>query len=149
MTDLGRPFWDTSALVPLCCHQAGGDGLRRLVREHRRLTIWWGTRVEAHSALRRLVREGAISPDGFDQAAARLDLLLKSCSEVQPVDQVRTLAETLLGQHPLRSADALQLGAALLASQERPRKKAFVCLDDRLSDAARAVGFTVLPRRRT
>jgi hypothetical protein len=47
--------------------------------------------------------------------------------------------------HPLRAGDALQLAAALVACGERPEALPFVCLDDRLRDAARREGFAVLP----
>jgi len=50
----------------------------------------------------------------------------------------------LLRIHPLRAADALQLAAALTAA-ENPGALAFVSLDDRLSDAARREGFSILP----
>ncbi len=41
----------------------------------------------------------------------------------------------------LKQADALQLGAAFVASERRPSTLEFVCLDDRLNDAARREGF--------
>lgn len=47
--------------------------------------------------------------------------------------------------HALRSADALQLAAALVACDERPRGETFVSLDERLRNAAQREGFTVLP----
>ena len=45
--------------------------------------------------------------------------------------------------HDLRSAEALQLAAALLACRERPRDLPFVPLDARLAEAADREGFTV------
>jgi hypothetical protein len=45
----------------------------------------------------------------------------------------------------LRAADALQLAAALIVCDERPESLSFVCLDDRLREAARKEGFPVLP----
>jgi hypothetical protein len=50
-----------------------------------------------------------------------------------------------VASHPLRAADALQLAAALVWCDEAPQGTAFVCLDDRLRDAARREGFAVLP----
>ncbi len=42
-------------------------------------------------------------------------------------------------------ADALQLAAALSVCAEHPEQLPFVCLDDRLREAARREGFPVLP----
>jgi hypothetical protein len=55
------------------------------------------------------------------------------------------VALRLLRNHPLRAADALQLAAALIASEETPQTLEFICLDDRLALAARREGFTVIP----
>lgn len=148
-TDPGEwAFWDTSALLPLCCRQPASSAMRRLARSHRRIIAWWGSSVEAHGALRRLVRDGALDEEGLTQALARLALLRRSWAEVQPHDQLRELATRVLDQSPLRSADALQLAAALVACGERPRRRPFVCLDDRLAVAAAQAGFTVLPAAR-
>ena len=49
----------------------------------------------------------------------------------------------MLRVHALRAADALQLAAALLASDEEPAGLDIVTLDSRLADAARREGFRV------
>jgi hypothetical protein len=58
---------------------------------------------------------------------------------------VRKGARRLQRSHPLSAADSLQLAAALICCEERPEILGFVCLDERLSDAARREGFAVLP----
>jgi hypothetical protein len=65
--------------------------------------------------------------------------------EVGAVEIVRSRALRLLNTHPIRAGGALQLAAALIACEERPELLPFVCLDDRLRDAARREGFSVLP----
>ena len=50
----------------------------------------------------------------------------------------------LLRIHPLRAADALQLGAALVAAREDPSSLALVTSDDQLKQAAEREGFLVL-----
>ena len=52
-------FWDSSAIVPLCCGQAGTAQGRRLLADFGRIVAWWGTPVEARSAFAGLVRDGA------------------------------------------------------------------------------------------
>jgi len=61
-----------------------------------------------------------------------------------PSDAVRRTAERLLRVHPLRAADSMQLAAALIAAEHNPSDLDIVCLDKKLSDAARREGFTVL-----
>jgi hypothetical protein len=59
---------------------------------------------------------------------------------------VREQAGRVLRLHPLRVADALQLAAALVWCQGDPIHHDFVCLDQRLREAARREGFHILPR---
>ena len=63
---------------------------------------------------------------------------------VGPLERVRQVAIRLLRVHPLRTADALQLAAAVVASEDRPRTLDVVTLDARLALAARREGFAVL-----
>jgi len=63
----------------------------------------------------------------------------------EALDLVRSHALRLLHTYSLRAADALQLGAALVACDEKPEALPFVCIDDRLRNAARKEGFRVLP----
>jgi prevent-host-death family protein len=63
--------------------------------------------------------------------------------------EVRTLASRLLLNHPLRAADALQLAAALVWAGKAPTGQRFVCLEQRLRDAARKEGFVVVPEKTT
>lgn len=109
------------------------------------MVLWWSTTVEARSSFRRLLREGALTQDELVAALHRLSVIHQQADEVLPTARVRNLAEDVLDRTPLRSADALQLGAALAACKERPRGRWFVCFDVRLARAAETVGFTVLP----
>jgi uncharacterized protein len=60
---------------------------------------------------------------------------------------VRDHAERIVRSHPLRTADALQLGAAIAAAEEEPASLEFVTLDRRLAEAAIREGFQVLGPR--
>jgi len=57
---------------------------------------------------------------------------------------VRTTAIRLLRVHPLRTADALQLGAAIVAAEDHPATLPLLTLDDRLAQAAEREGFAVV-----
>ena len=144
-TPSDRAFWDTSAVVPLCCRQDDSQIARRLLRRYTRAAVWWGSSVEAVRAFNRLAREGKLTAKGIKQAAARLEVLRRTWSEVLPTDRVRQLAEGLPEQYGLRALDSFQLAAALVWCRERPRRRIFVCLDERLSEAAAKVGFDIAP----
>lgn len=136
-------FWDASALVPLCLSQAESKSVRRLVRDDPDLVVWWGLLVECWSALARARREGRIEMRVELKARSELEVLRQAWHEVEPVEQVRLAADRLLRLHALRAADALQLAAAIVWAGGQPR--GFVCLDDRLQQAARLEGFAVYP----
>ena len=136
-------FWDASAIVPLCVHEASSRQAQSQLRKFMPV-VWWGSPVEVHSAIARLHRLGKMTDPEKQGALSRLDLLCSGWREILPGDDVRDLARRLLDTHELRAADSLQLAAALTWCQKRPAKRDFVCADVRLSKAAAAVGFSVL-----
>jgi predicted nucleic acid-binding protein len=136
-------FWDASAIVPLCCSQAATAHSRKLLRDVGKMVVWWGTPVEARSALARLTRDGALTDAERLRAVKLLDQLRFSWDEIQPSEQVRVLATELPDRYGLRALDAIQLAAALVWCRERPNRRPFVCFDDRLSRAAADAGFSV------
>ena len=136
-------FWDASAVVPMVI-PARSAALGRLLRRYR-LVVWWATPLEVVSAVGRLEREDALSTEQRSRSLQRLEVLSSSWREILPVDEVRDRARELLRSYPLRTADALQLAAALVWCGGRPRRRPFVCLDLRLSEAAGEAGFEVLP----
>jgi len=50
----------------------------------------------------------------------------------------------LLRIHPLRAADSLQLAAALTVAEQEPSSLSFVCLDQRLAEAAIREGLPTI-----
>ncbi len=110
------------------------------------IVAWWASEVECISALARREREGLLSASSLERAVHRLHSLTTSWHEIQPGEQVRSLARRVLRLHPLRAADSLQLAAALVASEGHPASLELICFDDRLADAARREGFRVLAR---
>ena len=138
-------FWDTSAIVPLCCSQPATAPGRRLHRELKRMVVWWGTPLEAQSAFARLAREGHLTLEERAKAVRLLAQLRGAWDEILATEKVRSLAEDLPDVHGLRAADAVQLAAALVWCRERPKQRPLVCFDERLRTAATALGFSVRP----
>ena len=137
-------FWDASAVVPLLSAEPATPVVREVYRHDANLLVWWGTGVECVSAISRREREGLLPADRAREALARLDALALAWIEIAPTEQVRSIARRLLRVHPLRAADGLQLGAAVVAAENRPGSLSLLSLDERLSDAARREGFAVL-----
>jgi predicted nucleic acid-binding protein len=108
------------------------------------IVAWWATAVECMSALVRLEREGSLPSPSLGDAVRRLDALASAWQEVQPVGLVRQVAIRLLRVHPLRTADALQLAAAVVAAEDHPSTMPLVTLDERLAQAAEREGFPVV-----
>jgi predicted nucleic acid-binding protein len=140
-------FWDASALIPLCLQERQSTALKRLAQEDESLAVWWGSSVECLSAFARLRREAVLSETEEEQARVILRALQGAVTEIEPTPAVREQAGRVLRLHPLRAADALQLAAALVWCQGDPLQHGFVCLDQRLREAARREGFTVFPNK--
>lgn len=138
-------FWDSSAIIPLCLKEQASETVKRLIKADEDIVVWWATKVECLSALSRRRREGALDNNSELRAKAILSVLSEEWSEVQPGELVRQRAERLLAIHPLRSADAFQLAAALIWAQENPQGLEMVCFDQNLREAGHKEGFTLLP----
>lgn len=138
-------FWDTSAIVPLCCLQNKSQTLRALRRKYE-VVAWWATSIEAQSALKRLVGQNVISQDAYAQSVKRLEIQKDAWREILPTKKVRELARALIETQNLRTLDALQLASALVWCFEKPKGRILVCCDDKLSESAEKLGFSVLPK---
>lgn len=136
-------FWDASAIVPLLITQPATSRSVRSMEEDGEITTWWGTVLECQSALARLEREG-VAQQEIQAGHHVLDGLAATWIEVPASSVVRQVAGRLLRTHPLRTGDALQLAAAITASDGNPRGLAFVTFDDRLALAASKEGFPIV-----
>ncbi len=142
-------FWDSSAIVPLLVGEATTEAMQAIAADDPLMLVWWATPVECVSAIARLERDGSLTTDGATVALERLDALAGAWHEVQPIEAARIAARRLLRVHPLRAADALQLAAAVVASEGNPASLEIITLDDRLMDAARREGFIAPGRTRS
>jgi predicted nucleic acid-binding protein len=127
-------FWDTSAVVPLLLEEKASAVCRRELRSDPAMAVWALTRTEVVSAVRRRERAGEMTAAQVAEVFRRLDARAARWTVVEAV-------------HPLRAADALQLGASLALFEDRPRGRVFLTGDEGLADAARREGFTVIVPR--
>lgn len=137
-------FWDASAIVPLAIAEPSTELVRGWLGEDPALVTWAWTRVELASAVERRSRQDELSREERRACLDRFAELARTWDEVVDLHAVRSLALALLARHPLRAADAAQLGAALLVAENDPSSLTFVCLDEQLALAADREGMRVL-----
>ncbi len=135
-------FWDTSALLPLLVDQPATGSSRRIYDADPDMAVWWGTLIECSSGIARLRREDVVTVPEEGLILSLLDDLAASWVEITPSEQLRTEARRLLRVHPLRAADAMQLGAALVW-RRGSGGETVATFDERLAMAARLEGFMV------
>jgi predicted nucleic acid-binding protein len=147
---VSRYYLDASALVKRYVNEEGSDWLRATIDPARSQLLFTSrmTIVEVISAFARRVRDGSLTLEEF--ASAR-DLFRGDCLDeyqiMPPTIAVIDSASFLLERHPLRAYDAIHLATALgaqqfLADQNYPALT-FLSADDRLNQAAVAVGLAV------
>ena len=134
-------FWDSSAVVPLLVPEVISGSVQRLYEDDPVMAAWWATEIECTSAIARRQRLGQLPEDVAAEGFVRLKALREGWHEVEPGEELRESAKRLLRVHDLRTADALQLAAAVYVAEARPSTLEFVSLDDRLLAAARREGF--------
>ena len=137
-------FWDSSALLPLFVRESDTRRLEDLIRTDDAVAVWMLTRLELFSALARRGRQDAASAPRLLAARGEIIEAWPRWVEIAAIEPVRQHAERLVETHPLRAADALQVGAALVAASGDPASLEFVTLDQRQAEAASREGFRVL-----
>lgn len=138
-------FWDSSAIIPLLFNEPTSESLDGFLTADAEITTWWETWAECAVTISRLKRDGALDERSEQETRAALDGLAAGWTEIEPVDDLRLLASLVSKDHPLKTADALQLAAALRWCEGETDGAPFVCLDERLRRAAEDEGFSVMP----
>jgi len=138
-------FWDSSAIVPLIVRESTSQQMLKVYTDNPEMLVWWATELECVSAICRRERDAAVHAGHASSAFGRLQRLAEAWHEVQAGDRVKSTARRILRTHNLRTADALQLAAAITVSQGDAARIAFLTLDDRLRVAAEREGLFILP----
>jgi predicted nucleic acid-binding protein len=137
-------YWDSSALVSLVIQQPRTDFVRETLRKDGAIASWWGSYLECWGAICRLRREGVITEQQALDTRSHLRVMASQWFVLNDLAGIREHAERLLAAHALRTADAIQLAAACALARGQNGAIEFVCLDQRLADAATREGFRVL-----
>lgn len=131
-------FFDTSALVKLAVREPGWESIESIFSSALSLAVSPLTRIEFHSALRRLVSEKNIREEQALElhrwyADMAPDLRVSVLNHV-----LEQTAIDLLRKTQLRTLDLIQLASAYIL---KPELDAFVVCDKKLSATARELGL--------
>ncbi len=137
-------FWDSSAIVPLLVREPKTAEAETALKEDRDILVWCLTYLESTSALNRRLRSDGLHFGHYRAAEERLKRLAAAWDQIIFSDKLMQLAARLLRTHPLRTADSLQLAAALIAGKHDPSKVRFYSYDERLNQAAEREGLNVM-----
>jgi predicted nucleic acid-binding protein len=122
-------YVDASALVKLALDEPDGLAMRRWYHEHERVASSRVAVIETRRAVRRKVDD-----------PAHVEAILDSIEVLEVSPAIADRASSI-DPASLRTLDAIHLASALALGVE---VDAFVTYDDRLADAARAVGLPVV-----
>lgn len=136
-------YLDTSALVKLYVREDGTAQTRARLADASMVATSRVAYPEARAALARRQREAAITRNGLARAVAALDRDLAHFVVVELSVRVARRAGTLAERRALRGFDAIHLSSALEVEYLTGSSGAFLCFDDRLSEAASAEGLSL------
>lgn len=137
-------FWDSSAIVPLVTREDTSEAIFKIYKDDAQMLVWWATELECVSAICRRERAQDLHAGHTSAALGRLQRLADSWHEVQAGDRVKATAKRLLRTHNLRTADALQLAAAITIGSGDASRVSFLTLDEKLRLAAEREGLHIV-----
>ena len=123
--------------------EPGAVSVRRLLKADPAATSRL-SEIEVASALVRRAREGAFTAEERDRALASLADDFATLIIVEFTPEITADARALLLRHRLRACDAVQLASCLYLQREMSQPLPFVVFDDRLAEAARREGVTIV-----
>ncbi len=135
-------YFDSSALLPLVLGEATTERYLDIAQTVK-ITTWWGSYIECAAAIVRHARSETTAPAQIAESYRMLDQLSQDWAEIPASQELRRAAVRVARESQLRSGDALQLGAALLASGFDPPTARFLAEDRELRRAAEAQGFII------
>ena len=138
-------FWDSSALVPLLLNESHSAIVASILATDPEIVVWWGTPLESCGAIWMAVQRNRVTEIDAQRAELRLAEFRRKWIEMDPHDEIRQEAERAVRIHDIRTADALQLAAAITAKRNLSNALPFVCLDRRLAVAAMREGLRLIP----
>jgi predicted nucleic acid-binding protein len=135
-------YWDTSALFAFLINEKHSAKLRSLVQHQGSSTAYTAiiTPLEFESAIQRRLSERTLNLREVDRARL-FGVDFRKQAFLVPLDQnALDTALHLQKIYGLRPGDAIQLASARLGT-DNPSRVVFLCLDEKLTEAAKREGF--------
>ncbi len=137
-------YWDSSALVASFINEQETKRVLSFVTKEEEKHSYTAiiTLLEVESAIQRRLKERSLSQKQADEVRLLAAEFRKKTHLIVADQNVLDIALHLQKIYTLRVADAMQLASAR-AGTEDPARVDFLCLDDRLNEAAKREGFNV------
>jgi predicted nucleic acid-binding protein len=137
-------YLDTSALVKLYIDEAESTAVKQRVEVARIVSTSRVAYVEARAGIARKFREAELSKTEYKHMIEDLEEDWQSYFIVEVSESITKLAGQLVHRNPLRGFDAIHLASALFLKNRTHLELSFACVDERLKDAARREGLTII-----
>lgn len=134
-----RVFFDTSALTKRYVEEVGSEKVLELCAEAETIGVSVLVLPELISTLCRLVREGRLSAENYQNLKSAVQADLSDADLCDLSQEAFEQTVRCLESHPLRALDALHVGSALSYKPDL-----FVSADRRQAEAAGREGLAVL-----
>jgi len=137
-------YAESSAVLAWLYGEPRGPEVLRVLIGARRVVSSDLTLLECDRGLRRRVAAGELTDSAADRARAVLKASQPQWEIIPLAPRVLEFSRRSFPREPVRSLDALHLGAALFARSTTPDLR-ILTLDERVSANARLLGFPVEP----
>jgi predicted nucleic acid-binding protein len=137
-------YVESSAVLSWLLGEPDGRSVRDIIVEERIVVTSELTLVECDRALIRATAIKALTEGEAIRCRATLNGAATQWTLFRVSDEVLERARRPLPHEPIRTLDALHLASALLGGRVI-RGLEFLSLDNRLREAARGLGFRILP----
>ncbi len=138
-------YWDSSALVASLvledATQKISEALEELDEERSYTTMI--TPLEVESAIQRKLKERSLTPKQANEARKLTMDFRKNVFLMATDHNVLDMGLHLQKIYGLRPADAIQLASARIGT-DNPANVFFLCLDEKLNEAAKSEGFQTI-----
>lgn len=128
-----RYYFDTSALLKRYIKEPGSEVIDDTIDKAHEILVSAFTHIEAISALRRLLSEGKICKDDYNNIKSELNKDFKDFTILPILQETLNKAYQIVDAEDLRTLDAIQLATVIIASENID---ILVAADQRLLSAA-------------
>ena len=137
-------YLDTSAWMKLYVPEAESALVERMIAQSALCASHQITYVEMRAAFAKAWRMGRVDEAQKSFAIAGFETDWRTCQVMDATEQIIRRAGDLADRFGLRGYDSVHLAAAeAIALLLMPDRLTFVCFDDRLNDAAKALGLAL------